>query len=128
MLVGMPRRSDPKSSVYGTPTVASSEVGGWADSNTANSGTQANKCRSLGTWRDILHLYQYVWDEVNTPGGPCLLESYCPHSLSMTNRLAVLGFLLPFTALAQTVRFQTNLGDIDVTLLTDSAPATVANF
>jgi cyclophilin family peptidyl-prolyl cis-trans isomerase len=46
----------------------------------------------------------------------------------MTNRLAVLGFLLPFTALAQTVRFQTNLGDIDVTLLTDSAPATVANF
>ena len=31
-------------------------------------------------------------------------------------------------AFAQTVRFQTNLGDIDVTLLPDSAPATVANF
>src|SRR3989442_15561030 len=46
----------------------------------------------------------------------------------------VLGYLLPLaallcpSALAQTVRFQTNLGDIDVTLLTDSAPATVANF
>src|SRR6266851_2004730 len=47
----------------------------------------------------------------------------------------VLGFLISLAAalfcqraVAQTVRFQTNLGDIDVTLLTDSAPATVENF
>ena len=52
----------------------------------------------------------------------------------MMNRLVpVLLLLLSGTlfcprALAQTVRFQTNFGDIDVTLLTDSAPATVANF
>jgi len=48
--------------------------------------------------------------------------------------LPVLGSLLLAAtlfcpgAVAQTVRFQTNLGDIDVTLLTDSAPATVENF
>jgi len=53
----------------------------------------------------------------------------------MNRAVPVLGLLLFLsitlfcpTALAQTVRFQTNLGDIDVTLLTDSAPATVANF
>ena len=53
----------------------------------------------------------------------------------MKNCLDVLGSLLLFgatlsypRAVAQTVRFQTNLGDIDVNLLTDSAPATVENF
>jgi uncharacterized protein (TIGR03437 family) len=53
----------------------------------------------------------------------------------MKNRVVrVLVTLLPLAALfcpgafAQTVRFQTNLGDIDVNLLPDSAPATVANF
>ncbi len=53
----------------------------------------------------------------------------------MKNRLTVPRFLLYLaaalfcrSAVAQTVRFQTNLGDIDVTLLTDSAPATVENF
>lgn len=41
----------------------------------------------------------------------------------------LLGLLL-FTAVApaQTVRFQTNLGNIDVTLLPESAPLTVQNF
>ena len=38
--------------------------------------------------------------------------------------LALLASLLP----AQLVRFSTNLGDIDVTMLPDSAPATVQNF
>ena len=36
--------------------------------------------------------------------------------------------ILPAPALSQTVRFNTNLGDIDVTLLRSQAPLTVANF
>ena len=39
-----------------------------------------------------------------------------------------LAFLEPSTAAAQTVRFRTTLGDIDVNLLPNSAPQTVANF
>src|SRR2546426_11136479 len=57
-------------------------------------------------------------------------------AFSMKNRVFLVPvFLLPLVAaffchgaFAQTVRFQTNLGAIDVALLTDSAPATVANF
>ena len=53
----------------------------------------------------------------------------------MKNRVfPILGVLLPLSVLsgtgafAQTVRFQTNLGNIDVTLAPESAPATVENF
>jgi uncharacterized protein (TIGR03437 family) len=41
---------------------------------------------------------------------------------------AFLTVISCFPAGAQTVRFRTNLGDIDVTLLPDSAPLTVQNF
>src|SRR5260370_6586108 len=49
----------------------------------------------------------------------------------MHTRLAgalALALFLPVTLWSQTVRFHTNLGDIDVVLLPDSAPLTVANF
>ena len=50
---------------------------------------------------------------------------------SRSIRCLTLVLLLPLTLLGQTnpiVRFQTNLGDIDVELLADAAPRTVANF
>jgi cyclophilin family peptidyl-prolyl cis-trans isomerase len=52
---------------------------------------------------------------------------------SSKTRLAISGFLLLAasfyaTASAQVVRFHTNAGDIDVTLLPDAASKTVANF
>ena len=49
----------------------------------------------------------------------------------MHTRLAgalAIALFLPVTLWSQTVRFHTNLGDIDVVLLPDSAPLTVANF
>ncbi len=51
----------------------------------------------------------------------------------MRLNIPLLALLLPLAALSQSVpnpvvRFSTNLGDIDVTLLPNSAPKTVANF
>lgn len=46
--------------------------------------------------------------------------------LAATGLLAVLGPLSP--AQAQTVRLSTNLGDLDIELQADKAPATVSNF
>jgi cyclophilin family peptidyl-prolyl cis-trans isomerase len=42
--------------------------------------------------------------------------------------VSILGLALFLPAAGQTVRFHTNLGDIDVNLLPDSAPLTVENF
>ena len=42
--------------------------------------------------------------------------------------LAAVAMLIPIAAGATTVRLQTNLGAIDITLFDNAAPRTVANF